>query len=130
MKKKEETKVNKKRIVKDYENLNPELSKALHAAYPAGFAESMISFFDRDGKRVSAIPFETDEIYYLIRMVEKKAKPVKDVADLETETEAEIPPAEDEDLFQDEEEIEEEAGDVSLDDIENAENSFSDDDNY
>ena len=86
MKKKEDPKANKKRVVKDYENLSPELLSLMHAAYPNGFDGAMISFFDRDGKRVSAIPFETDEIYY--------------------------------------------SGDVSLDDIENAENSFSEDDNY
>lgn len=129
MKKKEETKVNKKRVVKDYENLSPELAKSLHTAYPLGFADGMISFFDRDGKRVSAIPFETDDIYYLIRMVEKKAKPVKDDAELDPEAEVEIPIAEDEDAFPSDGE-EEATGDVSLDDMENAENSFSDDDNY
>lgn len=130
MKKKEETKVNKKRVVKDYENLSPELSKSLHAAYPVGFADAMISFFDRDGKRVSAIPFETEDIYYLIRMVEKKVRPAKDVAELDPEAEVEIPVAEDEDIFESEGDIEEATGDVSLDDIENVENSFPDDDSY
>jgi len=130
MKKKEETKVNKKRVVKDYENLSPELTKSLHAAYPVGFAEAMISFFDRDGKRVSAIPFETKDIYYLIRMVEKKSKPLKDEAELDPEAEVEIPVANDEDIYQNEGDLEEAAGDVSLDDMENAENAFSDDDNY
>ncbi|MEP7322269.1 MAG: hypothetical protein ABI761_10130 [Saprospiraceae bacterium] len=130
MKKKEENKANKKRVVKGYENLSPELVKLMHAAYPDGFDGAMISFFDRDGKRVSAIPFETDEIYYLIKMVEKKAKPVQGEDEIEAELEVDAPVAEEDDLFTDGDEAEETGGDVSLDEIENAENSFADDDSY
>ncbi len=130
MKKKDEPKVNKKRVVKDYDNLAPELVTLLHAAYPEGFEGATISFFDRDGKRVSAIPFETDDIYYLIRMIERKAKPIKAVADIEAELESDAPVAEEDDLFEAEGAEEDAGGDVSLDEIENAENSFADDDNY
>ena len=129
MKKKEEPKVNKKRIVKSYDSLSPELITVMHAAYPDGFEGAMISFFDRDGKRVSAIPFETDEIYYLIKMVEKKAKP-KVEGDIDEELETENPAAEEDDLLEGGDDAEEGSGDVSLDDIENAENSFADDDSY
>lgn len=130
MKKKEENKVNKKRLVKGYENLSPELVKLMHASYPDGFEGAMISFFDRDGKRVSAIPFETDEIYYLIKMVEKKAKPVQAEDEIEAELEVDAPAAEEDDLFAGGDDVEETGGDVSLDEIENAENSFADDDSY
>lgn len=126
---KKDPKASKKRVVKDYENLSPELVDLLHAAYPGGFEGATISFFDRDGKRVSAIPFETEDIYYLIRMVEKKAKPVKedDDLDLELGDDAGSDGAGDEGGDADGEDS---GGDVSLDDMENAENSFSDDDNY
>lgn len=131
MKKKEEPKANKKRIVKAYDTLSPELVKLMHAAYPDGFEGAMISFFDRDGKRVSAIPFETDDIYYLIKMVEKKSKPAKGDDDIDAELEVDAPAAEEEDLFGGGDDAEETTGgDVSLDEIENAENSFADDDNY
>ncbi len=127
MKKKEDQKATKKRIVKDYENLSPELSEALHNAYPEGFTGSMISFFDRDGKRVSAIPFETDEIIYLIRMVDKKPKAVKD-DDIDADLDLGDESGAGDDAGDGEEG--EGGGDVSLDDMENAENSFADDDNY
>ncbi len=131
MKKKEEPKVNKKRVVKNYDTLSPELVKLMHASYSDGFEGAMISFFDRDGKRVSAIPFETDEIYYLIRMVEKKTKAPKGEAEMEAELEVDAPvAAEEDDLFGANDEEEGATGDVSLDEIENAENSFKDDDNY
>lgn len=124
---KKDQKATKKRIVKDYENLSPELMELLHAAYPDGFTGATISFFDRDGKRVSAIPFETDEIYYLVRMVEKKSKPAKADDDLDAELGEDVGG---DDALGDGEGEEEEGGDVSLDDIENAENSFSEDENY
>lgn len=58
----------KKRIVKDYENLPEEVTNQVKMTYPNGFADNLISFTNKEGKRVSALPFETDEIYYLIRM--------------------------------------------------------------
>lgn len=58
----------KKRIVKDYENLPEEVVSQVKISYPSGFADHLISFTNKDGKRVSALPFETKDIYYLIRM--------------------------------------------------------------
>lgn len=66
----------KKRIVKDYENLPDEIVSQVKAEYPYGFAENLISFTNKDGKRVSALPFETEEIYYLIRMTQQEAKEI------------------------------------------------------
>jgi len=60
--------MDKKRIVKDYENLPEEVINQVKVTYPAGFADHLVSFTNKDGKRVSALPFETAEIYYLIRM--------------------------------------------------------------
>ncbi|MFP4095991.1 MAG: hypothetical protein ACLFUB_16020 [Cyclobacteriaceae bacterium] len=63
----------KKRIVKDYENLPDEVISKVKMTYPNGFADHLISFTNKDGKRVSALPFETEEIYYLIRMTVTEA---------------------------------------------------------
>ena len=37
---------------------------------------SLIHFTNKDGNLVSALPFETDEIYYLVRMTVKEAKAI------------------------------------------------------
>ena len=63
----------KKRIVKDYENLPEEVVAQVKMSYPSGFADHLISFTNKDGKRVSALPFETKDIYYLIRMTVTEA---------------------------------------------------------
>ena len=36
----------------------------------------MVSYVNKDGKKVSALPFETDEIYYLIRMTIQEAEQI------------------------------------------------------
>jgi DNA-directed RNA polymerase subunit delta len=58
----------KKRIVKDYDALPEEILNQVKLSYPSGFAENLVYYNNKEGKKVSALPFETDEIYYLIRM--------------------------------------------------------------
>jgi DNA-directed RNA polymerase subunit delta len=72
------TNTNKKRIVKDYENLPQEVVSRVKLEYPYGFAEHLIFFTNKEGKKVSALPFETDDVYYLIRMTAKEAKQIVD----------------------------------------------------
>jgi len=68
--------MDKKRIVKDYENLPEEVVNQVKMTYPAGFADHLVSFTNKDGKRVSALPFETQDIYYLIRMTIMEAQQI------------------------------------------------------
>lgn len=65
--------MDKKRIVKDYENLPEEVVNQVKVAYQEGYAEHLITFNNKEGKRVSALPFETTDIYYLIRMTVTEA---------------------------------------------------------
>lgn len=58
----------KKRIVKDYDALPEEIINQVKLAYPSGFAENLLYYNNKEGKKVSALPFETDDVYYLIRM--------------------------------------------------------------
>jgi parvulin-like peptidyl-prolyl isomerase len=41
--------------------------------YPEGFAKNLIRFTDVNGRLSSALPFETEEKYYLIRMTKTEA---------------------------------------------------------
>ncbi|GAB4400493.1 MAG: hypothetical protein OHK0053_22180 [Microscillaceae bacterium] len=63
----------KKRIVKDYDQLPDDVLMKLKMQYPNGFSEHLIKFTNAQGKKVSALPFETDTIYYLIRMTAEEA---------------------------------------------------------
>ena len=68
--------MDKKRIVKDYEALPEEIVERVKSEYPYGFEDNLITFTNREGKKVSALPFETEEIYYLIRMTVMEARQI------------------------------------------------------
>jgi len=64
----------KPRVIKDYDKLDPEIQEKIKLEYPSGYSENLIYFNNKDGKRVSALPFETDEKYYLVRMTVYEAE--------------------------------------------------------
>ncbi len=60
--------VSKPRVIKDYDKLPLEIQEKIKLEYPYGFSDSLISFTNKDGMIVSALPFETDDKYYMVRM--------------------------------------------------------------
>ncbi len=66
----------KKRIVIDYEKLPDETINRIKLEYPEGYEDNLITFTNAEGRYVSALPFETDEIYYLIRFTEGEARKI------------------------------------------------------
>jgi hypothetical protein len=58
----------KPRVVKDYIKISEALQEQIKLHYPYGFEKELISFKNAEGKFVSALPYETDDHYYLIRM--------------------------------------------------------------
>jgi hypothetical protein len=65
---------NKPRVIKDYDKLDPAIQEQIKLVYPAGFSDHLLYYFDKDGKNVSALPFETEDKYYLIRMTLSEAE--------------------------------------------------------
>ncbi|MCD6202472.1 MAG: hypothetical protein J7K46_11760 [Bacteroidales bacterium] len=63
----------KPRIIKDYEKLDKQIQEQIKLTYPEGFSQYLITFLNQNGKYVSALPFETDEYYYLVRMTQDEA---------------------------------------------------------
>lgn len=64
----------KKRLVKNYDALTEEIIREVKLKYPSGYEQHLVKYTDKEGKIVSALPFETDEAYYLIRMTVQEAK--------------------------------------------------------
>lgn len=64
----------KPRVVKDYEKLDPSVREMIKLHYPFGFEENLVSFVNAEGKKVSALPFETEDRYYLVRMTVEEAQ--------------------------------------------------------
>ena len=67
---------NKPRVVKDYEKLDGDIQEQIKLMYPYGFAKHLIQYKNADGKFVSALPFETDDRYNLVRMTLIEAKQI------------------------------------------------------
>ncbi len=66
--------MNKPRVVKDYDKLSDDIISAIRIEYPYGFEKKLIMFRNKLGKLVSALPFETEDKYYLIRMTAVQAQ--------------------------------------------------------
>ena len=63
----------KPRVVKDYYKLELNIQEQIKLNYPHGFDKHLITFKNIKGAFVSALPFETDEKYYLVRMTRAEA---------------------------------------------------------
>lgn len=66
----------KPRIVKDYDKLDSLVQEQIKLEYPHGFEENLVKFTNAEGNRVSALPFETDDRYYLVRMTIEEAQAI------------------------------------------------------
>jgi hypothetical protein len=66
----------KPRVIKDFEKLDDQIQEQIKLTYPRGFSKNLITFTNRDGNKVSALPFETDDRYYLVRMTVQEARKI------------------------------------------------------
>jgi len=73
--------VSKLRVIKDYEKLDLSIKEQIKLTYPEGFIKHLITFTNREGKLVSALPFETDDKIYLVRMNQEEASSIIDLDD-------------------------------------------------
>jgi hypothetical protein len=60
--------VGKKRIIKKYEQLAEDMLSLIQKTYPDGYEEKLISFQAPNGELELALPLETQEVSYLIKM--------------------------------------------------------------
>ena len=58
----------KKRLVTSFNNLPQELQDAVKELYPAGFSEAMMRVDKPNGDFFYAVPFETEEVSYLVKI--------------------------------------------------------------
>ena len=65
--------VSKPKVIKAYNALDQTIQKQLKLKHPYGFDKYLISFTDSKGKIVSALPYETDDRCYLIKMTSAMA---------------------------------------------------------
>lgn len=68
--------MSKPRIVKDYIKLDEDIQNQLKLNYPYGFDKFLITFVNPKGKIVSALPYESEDKHYLIRMTKDEAQDI------------------------------------------------------
>ena len=54
--------------------LPEDIIRLVKLRYPTGYAAFLVQYTDKEGKKVSALPFEAEDAYYLIRMTVQEAK--------------------------------------------------------
>lgn len=64
----------KPRVIKDFDKLDESIQDRIIQHYPDGFEKHLVKFVNAEGKNVSALPFETEDRYYLVRMTLKEAR--------------------------------------------------------
>lgn len=123
--------MSKPRIVKDYEKLDEEIKERIKLTYPLGFTRQLVKFKNAQGQEVSALPFETEDKYYLVRMTVSQAVDIiafdddyDDAGILKDEIRVAYSDKYDDDIDTDEEEIETSVDPADLDD------ELADDDDY
>lgn len=58
----------KKKMIVDYKNVPEEVLQLLAEKYPHGYQKAIIKFKNAKGETVSAVPIETEEISYLVKV--------------------------------------------------------------
>ena len=58
----------KRKVIKDYKTLPEDIREAIREKYPQGYINDVVTFFDKEKQLISALPYETEEISYLIKM--------------------------------------------------------------
>lgn len=58
----------KKHIVTSFHNLPTELQEAVREKYPQGFTDAMMRVDKPNGDFFYAVPFDTDEVAYLVKI--------------------------------------------------------------
>ena len=71
----------KKHIATSFHNLSPELQEAVKAKYPLGFTDAMIRVDKPNGDFFYAVPYDTDEIAYMVKIDDNSHDDDKDYYD-------------------------------------------------
>ena len=72
----------KKHIATSFHNLSPELQEAVKAKYPLGFTDAMIRVDKPNGDFFYAVPYDTDEIAYMVK-IDVKVDEIKGADDIQ-----------------------------------------------
>ena len=70
----------KPKVIKDYDKLPKEVQNQILSTYPQGFMDKLVQYPSKNGTMVSALPFETEDMFYLVRVNTEQVRVVYDEA--------------------------------------------------
>lgn len=68
--------MSKPRVMTSFFKLDKEIQEQIKLNYPRGFEKYLIRFKNHKKKFVSALPYETDEKYYMVKMSMEEANKI------------------------------------------------------
>ena len=68
--------MSKPKVIKDYDKLSEEIQEQIKMTYTYGFDKKLIMFKNAKNKLISALPFEGEEYYYLIKMTKEESQKI------------------------------------------------------
>jgi hypothetical protein len=71
-------KTNKLRVIQDYDKISDKIKEQVKLVYPDGYSQHLIEFKNIKDEMVSALPFETFDKIYMIRMSVMRAEQIID----------------------------------------------------
>ncbi len=71
-------KTNKLKVIKDYKNLSDEMKEQIKLTYSDGYSQYLIEFKNSKGENITALPFETDDRIYMVKMSVQRTEKVKE----------------------------------------------------
>lgn len=77
--------MSKPKVIKEFDKLDESVKQAIFAKYPYGFDKHIITFKNHKKALISALPFETEEFQYMVKMTRAEANQI--VADRDNEEE-------------------------------------------
>lgn len=68
--------MSKPRVITEFEKLEEELKQLIKLSHPYGFEKNLISFKNHKKHLISALPYETEDRHFLIKMTREKANAI------------------------------------------------------
>ncbi len=66
--------MDKKKVIKSYENLSPELQEMLDEKYKYGYSNSIVRLSNARNETFFAVPLETEDANYMVKVQPEKPK--------------------------------------------------------
>ena len=68
--------MSKPKVIKEFDALDDAVKQAIYQAYPYGFDKHLITFKNHKNHLISALPFETEDRYYMVKMTRSEANAI------------------------------------------------------